>query len=113
MLTVVETPLFLKQAEKLFSEQERVELIDFLSAFPMAGDEIVGSGGLRKVRYAIGGKGKSGGARVIYFFYNEDAPLYLVTCYGKSEKRDLSRAEINAFAKLTAAIKAHHRKDWR
>ncbi len=110
MLTVVETEQFLRQAEKLFSEQERTQLIDFLSASPTAGDEIVGSGGLRKVRYAIKGKGKSGGARVIYFFYNESAPLYLITCYGKSAKGNLSRAEVNDFAKLTAAIKAYHQR---
>jgi hypothetical protein len=110
MLTVVETPQFLKEAERLFSETERAEVVDFLSRFPFAGDEIVGSGGLRKVRYAIGNKGKSGGARVIYFFYNENAPLYLITCYGKNTRDNLSKAEINAFAKLTAAIKAFHRK---
>jgi hypothetical protein len=58
MLTVVETPQFLKEAERLFSETERAEVVDFLSRFPFAGDEIVGSGGLRKVRYAIGNKKK-------------------------------------------------------
>ena len=48
---------------------------------------------------------------MIYFFYNESAPLYLITCYAKSAKGDLSRAEIGEYAKLTSAIKAHHRRN--
>lgn len=109
MQTVVETPQFLRDANRLFSEKERALLVDFLAANPLAGDEIVGSGGLRKIRYATGGGGKRGGTRVIYFFYNDGAPLYLITCFAKNAKQDLTRAEINEFAKFTAAIKAIHR----
>jgi hypothetical protein len=72
MLTVVETPQFLRPAEKLFTNEERARLVDYLAANPTVGDEIVGSGGLRKVRFAMEGRGKSGGARVIYFFYSEN-----------------------------------------
>jgi hypothetical protein len=111
MLTIVETWQFARLAERLFTDDERTRLIDYLSAHPDAGDEIVGSGGVRKLRFAAGGKGKSGGARVIYFFFNEHAPLYLITCYAKSAKEDLSRAEVSEYAKLTAAIKAHHRRN--
>jgi hypothetical protein len=57
------------------------------------------------------GRGKSGGARVIYFFYSENAPLYLTTCYAKNAKENLSKAEIIDFAKLTATIKAQHRRN--
>ena len=109
MLTVVETHEFLREASRLFSEEERSSLVDFLARNPLAGEEIVGSGGLRKIRYAIGGRGKRGGARVIYFFFNEGVPLYIVTCYAKNAKQDLTRAEINDFAKLTAALKAFPR----
>ncbi|WP_234897140.1 addiction module toxin RelE [Sinorhizobium medicae] len=68
MQTVAETPLFIKQAAELFTEEERRELIDFLAANPQAGDEIPGAGGVRKLRFAAKGKGKRGGARVIYYW---------------------------------------------
>ena len=59
-----------------------------------------GTGGVRKVRWAREGKGKSGGVRIIYFYYNEGIPLYLLTLYGKSEKDNLSAGEQNDLAKL-------------
>ena len=63
MLTVVDTWQFARLAEKLFTDEEKTQLIDYLSAHPDAGDEIVGSGGVRKLRFATGARGKSGGAR--------------------------------------------------
>lgn len=68
MQTVAETPLFIKQAAELFSEDERKELIDFLAVNPQVGDEIPGTGGVRKMRFGAKGKGKRGGARVIYYW---------------------------------------------
>ena len=67
MQTVAETPTFSRQAEKLFSEDEKHELINFLAENPLAGDEIPGTGGVRKLRFAASGRGKRGGARVIYY----------------------------------------------
>ena len=110
MRTVVETWQFAREASKLFTEEERRNLIDYLAWNPLAGDEIVGSGGLRKLRFRIGNKGKSGSARVVYFYYTEEIPLYLLTCYGKSAKSDLTQSEINGFAKLSASIKSHTRR---
>lgn len=75
MLTVLETWQFVREAEHVFSEDERRTLIDYLAWNPMAGVEIVGSGGLRKLRFRTAGRGKSGSARVIYFYFNEGAPL--------------------------------------
>ena len=67
MRTVAETPIFSRQIDKLFSEDEKRELIDYLAENPLAGDEIPGTGGVRKVRFAASGRGKRGGARVIYY----------------------------------------------
>ena len=64
MQTVAETPTFSRQADKLFSEDEKRELIDFLVEHPLAGDEIPGTGGVRKLRFAPFGRGKRGDARV-------------------------------------------------
>jgi hypothetical protein len=100
MITVAETSEYSKRAAKLLAENERAGLISFLAAHPSAGDLMEGSGGVRKIRWARGARGKSGGVRVIYFYYNEGMPLYLLTIYGKSEKDDLSDGERNELAKL-------------
>ena len=61
MQTVAETPTFFRQADKLFSEDEKRELIHFLAQNPLAGDEIPGTGGVRKLRFAALGRGQRGG----------------------------------------------------
>lgn len=107
--TVAETSIFQRRAADLLSAEEHSDLIEFLAANPYAGDEIVDTGGVRKVRFAAFGKGKSGGVRVIYFVFSENAPLYALLVYGKGEKDNLSGAEKKAVAKLAAAIKKEHK----
>ena len=68
-------PDFSRQADKLFNEEERRELIDFLAENPLAGDRIPGTGGVRKLRFAAAGRGKRGGARVIYYFLDNTVPI--------------------------------------
>jgi hypothetical protein len=60
-----------------------------------------GTGGIRKLRWAKSGKGKSGGVRVIYYFHNESMPLFLPSLFGKNEKANLSHSERNLLAKFT------------
>ena len=84
MQTVAETPTFLRQAEKLFREEEKRELIDYLAWNPLAGDEIPGTGGVRKLRFAASGRGKRGGARIVYYYLDERIPLYALLAYAKS-----------------------------
>jgi hypothetical protein len=105
MQTVVETRHYVARAEKLLSENDRNELIDFLATRPLRGNVLAGTGGIRKVRFAKGGKGKSGGVRVIYYYYSAERPVYLLEIFGKNEKANLSRAERNALAKVVAEIK--------
>ncbi len=90
MQTVAETPLFTKQAAKLFTNEEKKSVIDYLASHPENGDEIPGTGGVRKVRVKAKGKGKRGGGRVIYFWYDNNAPIYALLVYGKGEKSDLT-----------------------
>lgn len=106
MQTVVETSVFVRRAEKLLTQSEHSELITYLAKFPDAGDEIVGTGGVRKVRFAAMGKGKSGGVRVIYYFYDEDVPIYALLIYGKNERADLTSDQRKAVADFSTAIKA-------
>ncbi|HSX76241.1 MAG TPA: type II toxin-antitoxin system RelE/ParE family toxin [Shinella sp.] len=109
MQTVVELPTFIRQAEAIFSPEERVALIDYLAAYPLLGDEIPGTGGVRKLRFAASGRGKRGGARVIYYWYSEDAPIYALLVYAKNVRTDLSPAERKTVAAIAKAIKQHQR----
>jgi hypothetical protein len=106
MQTIVETPTFVRQAERLLSEEEHADLIVYLASHPEAGDEIVGTGVVRKVRFAARGKGKSGGVRVIYYFYDRDVPLFALYIYGKSDQADLTPEQRKAATAFAAAIKA-------
>ena len=109
MQTVVELPTFIRQAEAIFSAEERAALVDYLAVHPLLGDEIPGAGGVRKLRFAAGGKGKRGGARVIYYWYSEDAPIYALLVYAKNVRTDLSPDEKKAVAAIAKAIKQQMR----
>jgi mRNA-degrading endonuclease RelE of RelBE toxin-antitoxin system len=110
MLTVAETPTFTKQADDLFEEEEKQALISFLSQNPLAGDVISGTGGVRKLRYAASGKGKRGGARVIYYYFDESLPLYALLVYPKNAKTDLTPDDKRAASAFVEALKATRRK---
>ena len=71
IVQVVETPTCLTIANKLFSEEERADIVALVAADPECGDLIRGTGGFRKVRVARQGMGKRGGARVVYIWHNE------------------------------------------
>jgi hypothetical protein len=92
MLTVVETSEFIRRARSAgITDEEKEELISALAADPEAGVAL--GGGLRKVRFARPGGGKSGGYRVIHFYRSRDMPLFLLTVFAKNEKASLSRTE--------------------
>ena len=110
MQTVAETPTFVRQAAKLFSDDEHKALINFLATYPLAGDEIPGTSGAHKVRFGAKGKGKSGGARVIYYYFDEGAPIYALLAYGKGERTNLTPDETKNVAAFAQAIKATFRK---
>jgi hypothetical protein len=78
LITVAETGAFARAADRIWSEQERTDLVDYLAHNPEAGDLIVGTGGVRKLRWGRSGADKRGGARVVYFNYSPNCPLYLL-----------------------------------
>ncbi len=100
LLTVAELPEYLRTTAKLLADADRRAVVDYLAAHPKAGDLIEGTGGVRKLRWAREGRGKSGGVRVIYYFHSEAMPLYLLTMFAKSERANLSKAERNELAGL-------------
>ena len=92
-LTVAETPAFSREASRILGEQSHQRLIEFLGLNPEAGAIVQHTGGVRKLRWAVPGKGKRGGARVIYYFHSKTLPLPPLNVYAKSEKTDLSPSE--------------------
>ena len=106
LITVVEAPAFSRRAEKLLSKSEYQDLIVYLAGHPEEGDEIPGTGGVRKMRFAAQGKGKSGGVRVIYYYFDQGIPIYALVVYGKGERADLKPDEKKAVAAFAYAAKA-------
>ncbi|RCW71296.1 RelE toxin of RelEB toxin-antitoxin system [Pseudorhodoferax soli] len=104
MQTVAELPEFIREADKLLSVAERQELIRYLALHPKAGDLMEGTGGVRKLRWGRGDHGKSGGVRAIYYFHDEQMPLYLLTLFAKGDRANLSKAERNELAGLTVVL---------
>lgn len=94
MQTVIETPTFTKQVDKVWSEDERLSFIDYIVQNPMAGDVIPNTGGARKVRWTVKGSGKRGGVRVVYFNQDAEGIIYLVAIYQKSDKTNITGKEI-------------------
>lgn len=110
-IAVVETPEFLSATRKLMTEAERAALIDYLAYHPSVGDLIPGTGGVRTLRWRLEGRGKRGGARVIYFYHSSDIPLFALTAFAKNEKSDVSQRDRNEFRQLTKLlIEAYERK---
>jgi len=103
--TVVETPEFIKQAERCMDKASREEFINYIAKNPMEGDLMVGTGGARKIRWFRNqNQGKSGGARIIYYYYDRTIPIFLFTAYGKNERANLSQEECNALKTIIKHI---------
>jgi hypothetical protein len=107
-IEVVETQPFQRQAEKIWDEEERMALIDHVARNPENGIIVPGTGGVRKMRWGRAGSGKRGGARVIYFYFHEEAPLYLLLAYAKARAEDMSSEEKRGMAAVAAALKKRH-----
>jgi mRNA-degrading endonuclease RelE of RelBE toxin-antitoxin system len=89
----VETPIFTAAVLKLLSDEEYRGFQNFLMEQPDAGDVIQETGGLRKVRWSAGSKGKRSGVRVIYFYVDSSEQFRMVLIYNKGVKDDLTMAE--------------------
>ena len=85
MYTVVETPLFQRLADAYWTEEERSSFVSFIAANPEAGEVVPRSGGVRKVRWGVAGRGKRGGVRIIYTNRLSAGEIWLLVLYAKSE----------------------------
>ena len=89
-VTFKETSFFTRQTADLLSDEELTALQWALMANPESGDLILGSGGLRKLRWAGSGRGKRGGLRVIYYWHVSGSVILLLLAYPKNEQENLS-----------------------
>lgn len=92
MFTFIELSSFEAVRDKYLDDDEFARLQWYLAGQPDAGDVIPGSGGCRKVRWALAGRGKRGGARVIYFLRLASGQIVLVTMYGKNVRENVDPA---------------------
>jgi len=102
----------MKDADRLFEAEEHEELKQFLAFHPEVGDVIPGTGGVRKIRWRLKGKGKRGGARVIYYFRDLNMPLYMLALYAKNEKLDIDAATRREMRNLVDELVKYHSEHW-
>lgn len=109
---VLETRSYLSSADRVgLSDDERGEIVAIIAANPTVGDLMAGTGGARKFRYAVKGKGKSAGVRVITYFAGDDLPVFLLDVFGKNEKDNLTKAERNELRKALSSLADAYRKE--
>ena len=89
VFTFVETKLFTELVGQYLSDDEYLELQLSLVADPEAGDLVRGSGGLRKLRWRVAGRGKRGGIRVIYYLRSQQGQMWMLTLYAKNEEENI------------------------
>ena len=89
MVTFVETRLFTSLVNRYLSDDEYAALQQALADSPDAGDVIRGSGGVRKIRWGVSGRGKRGGIRVIYYLRSRQGEIWMLTLYAKNEAESI------------------------
>ena len=94
-MRIIETPIFTKRVKEILSDEEyrlfQIKLIDN----PEAGNIIKGSGGIRKIRWSGSGRGKRGGSRILYYWYNTQGVLLMLFIFKKNESDDLTKSQLN------------------
>lgn len=97
-MVFIETALFTKLLDGYMSDDEYQALQEYLMEHPKSGDIVRGGGGVRKMRWSLGNKGKRGGIRIIYFWKSQDNEIWMLTLYAKSEKAIISANELKQIA---------------
>lgn len=106
-LVFIETSVFTRQIIELLDDDEYQALQTELMINPAKGDLIKEGGGIRKVRCAAKGKGKSGGIRVIYYWLCEDGQILMLLAYPKSAQDNLTDQQTAVLRNLVKDL-SHH-----
>ena len=93
-MVIIETSIFSKRIKELMSDDSYRELQNTLVAYPESGKLIQGSGGLRKIRWGVGGKGKQGGTRNIYYYAKNQQQIFMLMVYAKNKRDDLTKEQL-------------------
>lgn len=105
MITFIETSLFTSLVSEYLTEEEYREMQNYLLVRPDAGALIRGGGGIRKLRWARAGMGKSGGVRTLYYWAKSQEEIYLLTMYSKNEQENIDPATLKRIAKELEGLK--------
>lgn len=109
-MVIIETSVFTRLIRELMDDDNYREFQDTLIQKPDAGDLIPGSGGLRKIRWKVEGKGKRGGVRIIYYWMTADDQLWMLYGYAKASREDLTKVQLKALREIVERWK-HERED--
>ena len=99
-MVIVETPIFTKLISQIMNDDEYKELQEALIIKPDLGVVIKNSGGLRKVRWSVDGRGKRGGVRIIYYWMTENEQLYMMYIFPKNTQENLTDAQTKALRQI-------------
>jgi hypothetical protein len=103
-MVFVELPIFIRSAASLLSDEDLASMQVALMENPAAGDLIKGGRGLRKLRAPLPGRGKSGGARIIYYHWVNEQQCYLLYAYAKNAAADLSKSQLKTLVDLMQEV---------
>ena len=109
MQSVAETSIFTRRADALLNRDDRAALISILAENPLAGDLVAGLGGIRKLRFAPAGRGKSGAFRVIHYYAGANLPVLALLIYAKNEQDNISPDQRRALLAIIDGYKAERR----
>ena len=101
-MVIIETSLFTKKIATLLSDEEYRILQNDLLEMPGSGNIIQGSGGIRKIRCGISGRGKRGGIRVIYYWATNHDQIFMLYAYAKNESDDLTKDQLSVLREIVA-----------
>ena len=104
-ITVVELPLFQRQARDVWDDADRTAFVDFIARNPDSGDLIPETGGVRKIRWRRHGAGKRGGARVVYFYHDAQMPIFLLLVYAKAQRENMTPDEKKQVRAMATTLK--------
>ena len=102
---VAETPAYLRAIDDIWDVDTQTEFKTYIGTNFLLGDIIPNSNGIRKIRWSGSGRGKRGGTRVIYYYHNENYPIYLLFAYPKNVKDDLTEQEKKILRQLVQQLK--------